>query len=793
VADGVRTTAADENVIVASAPHMQGTARFMPEASGSGRPRGKISEAMSRLSSAVGFGVAFEARHWALFHAALSRSGLRRHSLSCMLLLMVGLGCSAGSTGTGVDRLGTGDGAGPAPGVTPSGMTPGGSPGVSSPPSNELVDDPALLPGGGTPGGCTAVVCAPPGGQYCGSIGDGCGGGLECGGCPAGFGCESGLCVGGPDCPRRTACAEGSANFCGAIGDGCGGALDCGGCQGGLTCNGGVCVAPGCVPLTCSGGGTRFCGVVGDGCGGALDCGECADGAVCGGGGIDGVCAGGANCTPVACDGQGGEYCGVIGDGCGGILDCGTCLDGAACGQGVCPGTGSGCSGLQCQIDECANGASTTLVGTVFAPNGTLPMYNALVYVPNAPVAPLPDGAECSPCSTSASGQPIATALTDTSGRFVLENVPTGNDVPLVIQVGKWRRQVTIPSVQSCATNPITNPELTRLPRTQAEGDIPRIAVTTGDADALECLLRRLGVADQEFTTNAGNGRVHLYAGGADDGEGVGATSFGNGTPFPYADTLWGNPALLASYDMLMFSCEGGQIQDAKSPYYDNIFNYAQQGGRLFLSHLHFNWLNHGPDEFQGTAEYIGVGPDLPEPITALVDTTHPRGAALADWLVTVGASPARGQLEIYQGQHSVSEVYGQTQRWIYVPQNPNDDDNRQSVQYMTFNTPVGAAAGAECGRVVLTDIHINTATPLGGGDSSQPDDPFPTGCANTPFSAQAQAMAFMFFDLSACVTPDDSAPVPPPPAQPTSPVPPVATPAAPPPPPPPPPPPVLR
>ncbi len=76
-----------------------------------------------------------------------------------------------------------------------------------------------------------------------------------------------------------------------------------------------------------------------------------------------------------------------------------------------------------------------------------------------------------------------------------------------------------IPSLTTCANNALTNKDQTRLPRTKAEGR-SRIAVTTGMSDALECLVRRIGVADSEFTNDAGTGRVHLYAGGG------GATAF---------------------------------------------------------------------------------------------------------------------------------------------------------------------------------------------------------------------------------------------------------------------------
>ena len=71
-------------------------------------------------------------------------------------------------------------------------------------------------------------------------------------------------------------------------------------------------------------------------------------------------------------------------------------------------------------------------------------------------------------------------------GTFKLEGVPSGKDVPLVIQVGKWRREVKLDlTLDKCAMNAVANKELTRLPKNKSEGHIPRIAVTTGQRDAL--------------------------------------------------------------------------------------------------------------------------------------------------------------------------------------------------------------------------------------------------------------------------------------------------------------------
>ena len=81
----------------------------------------------------------------------------------------------------------------------------------------------------------------------------------------------------------------------------------------------------------------------------------------------------------------------------------------------------------------------------------------------------------------------------------------------MVVQIGRWRRKVTIPAakVQQCGDARL-DAGTTRLPRTKVEGDIPKIAISTGGADSLECFVRKLGV-ETEMTNPAGTGRVHIY------------------------------------------------------------------------------------------------------------------------------------------------------------------------------------------------------------------------------------------------------------------------------------------
>src|SRR6202012_2117897 len=128
------------------------------------------------------------------------------------------------------------------------------------------------------------------------------------------------------------------------------------------------------------------------------------------------------------------------------------------------------------------------------------------------PVAAFPAGVGCDNCSVPASGSPLISTITDADGRFVLHNAPVGTNIPLVMQIGRWRRQIRVSTVTACTDTPLSA-SLSRLPRSKIEGDIPLTAVVTGADDATECLLRDIGVADSEFTNPNGTGRIQLYTG----------------------------------------------------------------------------------------------------------------------------------------------------------------------------------------------------------------------------------------------------------------------------------------
>jgi len=408
------------------------------------------------------------------------------------------------------------------------------------------------------------------------------------------------------------------------------------------------------------------------------------------------------------------------------------------------------CQGLQCQQSTCkkgncvqpvcGGGVVTRLTGKVYDPAGKVPLPNVDVFVPNAALADYTDGPACDTCAMSLTGAPVVKAKTDTMGNFTLgdatADVPVGSGIPLVIQVGRWRRQVTV-DVPACADTAVVA-DMTHLPRNQSEGHLPRIALTTGGADALECLLRKIGISDSEFTPESGSGRVNFFAG--EKGTNKFNTALG-GASFTSVAPWWDDVNNLRKYDMILHSCEGTENPTNKSMAARTALQqYADAGGRVFASHWHNYWFEHGPAPWP-TVAHFNHQDDLAIPFTATIDTSFDRGRDLATWLVNVGGSTTFGQLVIRGAQHTIDTI-GSGRQWIY-------STSPQSVQYLDATTPF---QGAACGRVVLSDIHVSQGGSSSTEDDSDPSLAYPDGCRTMDLSPQEKALEFMLFDLSSCV-----------------------------------------
>lgn len=421
---------------------------------------------------------------------------------------------------------------------------------------------------------------------------------------------------------------------------------------------------------------------------------------------------------------------------------CGNHDDGGGGGSGVPDAGPLPCSGIACKQVQCSGGSTTSISGTVFAPNGTLPIYGATVYVPQSDVGPITSGATCDRCA-NLSGLPLVRTTTDEKGKFTLPNMPATTDVPVVIQVGKWRRQITVPAVPECVDTAIDT-GMTRLPRNRTEGDIPLMALTTGEYDALECLMRKIGLDDSEFSTAGGPGRVHLFAGRLgsnkfDAARGAGA--------FAAATSLWATEESLSRYDVVFMSCEGDQdIANKPMTSRQAMKSYADKGGRVFASHWHNVWFqqNVAPWNQAISWNFLNDLGNVPVDINPRASNAVP----FTNWLKNVGALRPDGRIDLVDTQHtaiSVDERYAESLIQLATTAN-----NMPSVQYVSMVTPLEKSDPEEkCGRAVYSDIHVSTA------DDSAPAKAFPSQSCTTDknvLTPQEKVLAFMIFDIAACV-----------------------------------------
>jgi hypothetical protein len=449
-------------------------------------------------------------------------------------------------------------------------------------------------------------------------------------------------------------------------------------------------------------------------------------------------------------------------------------------------GTGDAClPGLTCNV-SCPGGGTTSVTGKVYDPAGKNPVFNVTVYVPAGPLLPLPKGVAVGTDACSCEGLFKSGAITSTrtavDGTFTLKNVPAGSAVPLVLQIGKWRRSLHV-NVTGCQPNPQPDRSLV-LPGTVAPGsddNMPDFAVSTGSADSLECLFLRMGIPASEYVAGTGSaGHVHVFSGGGTGGAG-GAEGRPEANPMPGAPasstSLWSTAGQLMPYDVTLLSCEGGETYSANPP---ALESYLNAGGRVFASHFHYAWFAGPLATMQSYAAPADWGPNLATwvadngttgtgPIGGIIDLTlngtskpFAEGVAFQQWLNGVGAlgksGLPMGELSIYMPRYNATVGANNSHSQPWVVADPASGTSGATMQF-TFDAPVGAPPAPDggaplyCGRAAFSDLHA------AGDPTTMDTSPPPAGCAAVDLSPQEKALEFTLFDLSSCVVADSAGP----------------------------------
>lgn len=265
-----------------------------------------------------------------------------------------------------------------------------------------------------------------------------------------------------------------------------------------------------------------------------------------------------------------------------------------------------------------------TLTGTVYAPNGMIPVVGALVYTTNVPPDPIPDGVYCAECVEL--GCDVDFTETDVDGSFSL-GANSGGGKYLVVQKGQFMRVTQINIAPGNTDLPDTSTELPGEWNPAMGLYIPRIAIADGTFDRIEDALGKFGLADTQIanfteTSMPGTENFDLWDNGRNPAS-DGYPSQGTMTD------LVSNPANLDRYHVIFVPCSGDSYLTAlnNQQNVDNVRSWVEAGGRWYVADWANEWLGMTFPEYQNF--YGGGNTDLGS-YDSLADVLDP---GMLDWL----------------------------------------------------------------------------------------------------------------------------------------------------------------
>ena len=247
--------------------------------------------------------------------------------------------------------------------------------------------------------------------------------------------------------------------------------------------------------------------------------------------------------------------------------------------------------------DGCGDGGgnNATLTGTVFAPNGTIPVVGALVYTTNNPPEGIPDQVYCAECVELECG--VDFTETDVEGNFSLAT-DSGMGKYLVVQKGQFLR---ITQINIAAGNTNLPDATVELPGEWDPANglyIPKIAVANGSYDRIEDALGKFGLGDTNIanfteSTVPGTESFELWNNGRDP------STDGFPSQGTMAD-LVSDPANLARYHIIFVPCSSDTYLSALNQGgVDNVRAWVEAGGRWYVADWANEWMSGTFPEYQ--------------------------------------------------------------------------------------------------------------------------------------------------------------------------------------------------
>lgn len=232
--------------------------------------------------------------------------------------------------------------------------------------------------------------------------------------------------------------------------------------------------------------------------------------------------------------------------------------------------------------------AVATLIGTVLAPEGTIPISGALVYLTKKAPDPIPDGLYCDKCVKLDFQTPYT--LSGPDGGFHL-GVPSTGSWTLVVQKGQFQK---VRPIEVTAGNVPVPLESTTLPKKTdaAKGDfIPKMAIVEEVWDSIDISLARLGLGTLAPTGLFGALQVDRATAPYDYYDGAPGAKGGY-------DAILENWSTLSKYHIVFLPCawsnqtECNQSSPALDPVVQkNLQDFVAKGGKLYTTDYSYEFV----------------------------------------------------------------------------------------------------------------------------------------------------------------------------------------------------------
>ncbi|MCA9706742.1 MAG: hypothetical protein KDK70_12900 [Myxococcales bacterium] len=352
---------------------------------------------------------------------------------------------------------------------------------------------------------------------------------------------------------------------------------------------------------------------------------------------------------------------------------------------------------------------NATLTGTVYAPNGEIPISNALVYTTAVPPAGIPQQVYCDECQAVNCDDFFT--LTNVDGTFSLDT-QAGDGQYLVVQKGQFLRDVVIDVAEGETDVPVDQTNLPGEWNPDAGMWIPRIAVYQTDPDQVYNVLAKFGLGEVSAggTLVPGTQRFTLVP---DDDQGA------------FMDDL----VDMSQYHIIFLPC-ATTVFWTQAPYVSpqriqNIRDYVAAGGRWYATDHSNEYIKepfpayldlHNPAMPDIQPAYTVAGTVVDPGLLAWLEALPPDLANIGGGNPTLDMLPMVDLMHNYSGIDAVHSVIVQDDQGADVDVGPHTwvSGPCTSCSDPVVQRPMAITGQYGCGRMMYSTFE-NSSSPHQG------------------------------------------------------------------------------